>query len=564
MSKRTNKLSIPVIEVAKGDQALATGTLVGTGSALNIAPYQLGVLSWDFNGTKPLGTFIASTDDATEVNAIKILMGTPASSATQNADIWEVGDKAYVESGIIRATKIRSVSVAKARFPKWGGTAVTNFPAPVNDTEYKAYVRLLSVRNDRDYGNNDEVLSVVVPATDFTALSTVSPKDYVLKTLVHKINGYSRLITGVGYQTKGTKNVLALAVRTSGFTAAAGTAVLTAQALTSITNSTAGTGYEVAPTVTITGGGGTGATATATINAAGAITGYTVTNAGSGYTSVPTVVLSGGGVTTIGTIVEGTVIHVQTVNGVQSNVTADIAMVRALAELVNSNADLTGTSVILGFDPALAGSSADADAVIVLGLPSPTAAYFDNIEQVQTSAELSLGGGFQTAALKPTTTKMWADEGTGQGAKWAINSADRYLLTVHTMQNSPFGEVFGAGKDYIDTSKLYTSYSIDFYDTENPLGGLEIQSPKNVTLLFPCEKLSSFTASVNNIVTRLAAGSTPITMTTSNDAGTGTASAVTVASVNAILGQWLESARINYGFENGLFGEAVVGGSYLS
>lgn len=561
MSKRTNKLSVPVIGVAKNDQALATGTLTSATSDLNINDGQLGVLSWDFKGTKPLGTFIASSDDANDVNAIKILVGTPASSASHLADVWEVGDKAYVESGVIRAGQIRSVSVLKARFPKWGGAVATSFPTPVDDVEYKAYVRLLSVRHDRDYGKNNDVLSVVVPATDFTGLSITSPKDYVIKTMVDKINRYSKLVNQNGNQAKGNQDVVALAVRTTGFTAGAGTAVLTSQVLTSITVATAGTGYETAPTVTITGGGGSGATATATINAAGAITGFTVVTGGSGYTSVPTVVLSGGGITTIGTIVPGTVVPFQTINGVTSSITADEAFVRALAELVNSNADLTGTSVIAVTNAATAGVGAKSDGMIVLGLPATTAAYFDNIQHTQTTAEVSFGGGFQTAAVKPTVTKMWADEGTGQGSKWIINSADRYLLTVHTMQNHPHGEFFKAGKDYIEETKLYTSYSIDFYDTEEALN-TTITSPKNVTILFPCEKDSSFTPSVNNIVTRLAAGNTPITMVTSDGAGTGTASANTVSSVNNILDAWLESARGIKSFD--LYGEAVVGGPYLS
>ena len=55
-----------------------------------------------------------------------------------------------------------------------------------------------------------------------------------------------------------------------------------------------GTGYTTAPTVAITGGGGTGATATATVSA-GVITGVTITNPGSGYTSAPTVALTGAG-----------------------------------------------------------------------------------------------------------------------------------------------------------------------------------------------------------------------------------------------------------------------------
>lgn len=54
-----------------------------------------------------------------------------------------------------------------------------------------------------------------------------------------------------------------------------------------------GTGYTSAPTVALTGGGGTGATATATVSG-GAVTGFTITNPGSGYTSAPTVALTGG------------------------------------------------------------------------------------------------------------------------------------------------------------------------------------------------------------------------------------------------------------------------------
>lgn len=52
-----------------------------------------------------------------------------------------------------------------------------------------------------------------------------------------------------------------------------------------------GEGYTSAPTVTITGGGGTGATAQAVVSG-GSVTSITVTNGGSGYTSAPTVTIS--------------------------------------------------------------------------------------------------------------------------------------------------------------------------------------------------------------------------------------------------------------------------------
>ena len=72
---------------------------------------------------------------------------------------------------------------------------------------------------------------------------------------------------------------------------ATGTAVRSGTTLGSITLGSGGSGYNFAPAVSITGGGGSGATATAT-ETGGVVTGYTVTAAGSGYTSTPTVTVS--------------------------------------------------------------------------------------------------------------------------------------------------------------------------------------------------------------------------------------------------------------------------------
>jgi len=55
-----------------------------------------------------------------------------------------------------------------------------------------------------------------------------------------------------------------------------------------------GSGYTSAPTVAVTGGGGTGKTVTAQLTG-GVVTGLTETAAGTGYTSAPTLALSGGG-----------------------------------------------------------------------------------------------------------------------------------------------------------------------------------------------------------------------------------------------------------------------------
>src|SRR6266581_1384742 len=71
---------------------------------------------------------------------------------------------------------------------------------------------------------------------------------------------------------------------------ATATANLTVNFVTSITVVNGGSGYTGAPTVTITGGGGSGAAATASVSG-GSVTGITVNNAGSGYTSPPTVAI---------------------------------------------------------------------------------------------------------------------------------------------------------------------------------------------------------------------------------------------------------------------------------
>ena len=72
-----------------------------------------------------------------------------------------------------------------------------------------------------------------------------------------------------------------------------------------------GSGYTAAPTVTLSGGGGTGATAVAAINTTlGTVSRVTLTNAGVGYTSAPTVTFTGTGTgaaakTTIGNTYTG-------------------------------------------------------------------------------------------------------------------------------------------------------------------------------------------------------------------------------------------------------------------
>ena len=72
--------------------------------------------------------------------------------------------------------------------------------------------------------------------------------------------------------------------------------------VTSVNVTNGGEDYTTAPTVALTGGGGTGATATATITG-GVVTSVTVTNPGTGYTSAPAVAFTGDGTSAAATAV---------------------------------------------------------------------------------------------------------------------------------------------------------------------------------------------------------------------------------------------------------------------
>lgn len=551
------------IMVITGDQNLPTGSFTTSGTSINLASGQLGVLSWDRNSsTKALGNYIVSTDDSNDVQAIKLVQGTPASANTQLADIWEVGDKTHLESGIIRKGNIRSVYVKKARIPVFGGAAGTSFPTPANNNEYQLFVKLDSVHYDREYSTlNDNVISATAPIVNFTTLGTSNPLDYVLTHVITNLNSQSKAVSSK--TRKGTKSFVAFGVRTSGAAGVtaptAPTIVLTSGAITSVTGGTGGSGYTTAPTVTLSGGSPSVAgSITATINAAGAITGYTIVTAGSGYGSAPTAALSGGAGLAIGTITPTTNITFQTVDGTAQVLKSSSELCQTLARLVKDNADLIATSTIENIDVSTAGASAKINAIIVIGLPHEKAAYYDDIAQVQVKPSLNFAKSFITG-VDPVVTVCHPDEGTGQGRVWNLLNRTRPQLQVHTMQNHPHGDWFSEGKNYIKEDNLYTSYIIDYFDTETVLS-TDFVSPKKATLLFRCEVPSSFTTTVNNIIAR---SGTDIPTVTSNDAGAGTTSANTVADVEAVLSAWLEHARTT-GTNFAVGGDAVAGGTYLS
>lgn len=559
--KRGQRLPMIDYLVPSGDQALATGAYTTATTALNIASGQLGLLSWDFGSSvKALGNFLASGDDSNEVTKVKLVCGTPVSSATQNADLWEVGDSAITSSGIIARDAVYSVAVKKASIPVLGAQAITAFTAPVDNVQYDLYVKLDSVRYDREYSTlNDNVIQASAPVVNFTTAGTTNPLDYVLENIAFSLNLSSKAVTSPVRGVRGNKSFVVLGVNATGITAGAATSAVSGGAVTTVTVGTAGAGYFTPPTITFTGGGGSGATATATVNATtGAITAITVTAGGTGYSTAPTVVITPNA-TTIGTITPTTQIPFAVVDGVTQVLPSSQELCQTLARLVKDDPSLVANSTIEIIDVKTAGARARVNALIVLGLPQTRAAVYDNVEQLQVRPFVSIGKGFLAAAVDPTVTACHPSEGTGQGWKWKINEDWRGGLEKHTKQVQPAGDWFALGKSYVNETYLYTSYIIDYFDVEPVLGANNVH-PKQVVMLFRAEVPSSFTVTVNNIIART---NTDIPVVTSNGAGTGTASATMVASVEAIVSAWFEHLRTT-GSPFKVLGDAVAGGTYLS
>ena len=489
MIKRSNKTQANtghLILVSEGDQALPTGALATATTALNLANRQLGVLSYDANSSvRPLGQFLVSGDDSAEVQAIRVVMGTPKSAATQTVSLWEDGDLAYQQSDTIKRGQILSVSVKKPTYGKLGGQVLSSVPVPANDLLYGLYLTLSSTRTDKAYGINNDVTYASAPIKNFTTASIAQPKDYVLQYLANQLNSESKVVLRNGFNGKGAKDFVVFGVKIAG---------------------------------------------------------------GSGQA--------------LGTITPTTSITFDVRNGVNQVMQLGNAGVVALADLVNADANLTATSTIEVLNVLTAGTAATIDALIILGLEHDLASAYDDQAQRMVSPSINLTDNWRAGATQPVVTTANAEESVNTGRLWFNEWRNRPGLMVHTRQIQPMGDWFNEGKSYINEAKLYTSYIVDYWDNEQTLTHNQV-GQKRLVLLFPAEKLAAFTTNVSNVVTRIAAGNSPITIVTSNDAGTGTASANVVAGVEAVLSAWLEHSRTTAGSFT-VTGDAVAGGVYLS
>ncbi|MEY3897120.1 MAG: hypothetical protein RLZZ214_2641 [Verrucomicrobiota bacterium] len=111
----------------------------------------------------------------------------------------------------------------------------------------------------------------------------------------------SGMVSSISTSTGGVHSTVPDVILTGNATAVATLGLSVA----SFTLNSGTTVYSAAPTVTISGGGGSGATANAVLSG-GVVSSITLTNTGTGYTTAPTIAFGGGTISTAGTNPTGT------------------------------------------------------------------------------------------------------------------------------------------------------------------------------------------------------------------------------------------------------------------
>lgn len=223
-----------------------------------------------------------------------IAAGVPGTLTWDENPIGVAGD---FGAWLLRGRTPPSARIRKV-YVKYGGTGISTAP-------------LLRFDGGSTITGKGATITPTVSAGDVTALTITNPGQGYSSSPLPEI-----IITGDGTgsvwkvtETTGLigGHILALTkVSTgSGYTTATvtvrdpeATATVTvggSSGVTGINLVNAGSGYTTAPTIAITGGGGTLATATSALaNATWGLSGTTITNAGTLYASTPTVSLSGG------------------------------------------------------------------------------------------------------------------------------------------------------------------------------------------------------------------------------------------------------------------------------
>lgn len=199
-----------------------------------------------------------------------------------------------------------------------------------------------------------------------------------------------------------------------------------------------GSGYTVAPEVTISGGGGTGAMATASLSAP--VVGVTMTSGGSGYTSAPTVTISGdgSGATGVAILNGGLVSDITITNGgsgYSSPPTVSLtggggSGAAATATINGSVGGLTVTDRGLGYTgiPQVTFASVDGNGSGASATVQVAGGLVTGVDVVSKVVLVSFGGSGYTTA---PTVNLSGGGGTGATASATLSAAVSGFTLTH-------------------------------------------------------------------------------------------------------------------------------------
>ena len=273
----------------------------------------------------------------------------------------------------------------------------------------------------------------IVPQAAYNAAFNANyPADAFVRIADNFISFFNGPLTGITLSNGGSGYTLAPSVTISGGggTGATATAILANGAVRAITVTAPGSGYMAPPDITFSGGGGTGAVATAKISN-GIVYGVVINDGGSGYVTAPTITFSGGG--------GGT--------GAAATATIDNGVVRAIT-LTNQGTGYTSAPVVALSGGGGAGAAAAATGVTLDMKPKAIQELF-TVDYGRMNATLGVELPFTTMTLQTTiplgyidpTTEIIQDSSgaayigaAGDGTQiWKIthNGVDTHFIHFH-------------------------------------------------------------------------------------------------------------------------------------
>lgn len=178
---------------APTQNTLPTGDLDSSSTALNLTNGQIAVLSQDESSTLGYTKFLGASVTAASTNAIKIVQGGPNAATKNLASAFKVNNPAKIESGVLKADKIISVTTKLPELPSYDMTLWNGFTTPTDSLIYEAGVVIESAKMDMQYGlqkRHREQTSVTILA------SATNNTHYYLSEVAYKLNQKSKNANG--------------------------------------------------------------------------------------------------------------------------------------------------------------------------------------------------------------------------------------------------------------------------------------------------------------------------------------------------------------------------------